>query len=145
VSLKERLTTLLQDFDEITDRELRGDLLIDYATRFTPVSDTIAKRPYPAAHKVPGCESEVYAWVTRAPDGTVQCHFAVENPQGISAKALAAILQEIVNNSHHNELSALDPDLVDKIFGAALSMGKGQGLRSMVGMVKHLTNRHTKS
>jgi sulfur transfer protein SufE len=80
VSLKERLTTLLQDFDEITDRELRGDLLIDYATRFTPVSDTIAKRPYPAAHKVPGCESEVYAWVTRAPDGTVQCHFAVENP-----------------------------------------------------------------
>jgi cysteine desulfuration protein SufE len=124
------------------DRTARIQMLIDLAARYRPVPERIATRPYPADHRVPGCESEAYVWAEANPDGTLQFHFAVENPQGMSAKALAAILHQTLSGGSPTEAAEVSPDLVYALFGAELSMGKSLGLQGMVHMVRALARRH---
>ena len=133
-----KLAGLLDDLRMIDDRELRSDLLIEYADKFKPVAPAIAARPYDERHKVPACESEAYGWVTRETTGGIHVHFAVENPQGISAKALAAVLEEGLGGCTPEQVQLVEEDIFDQIFGKALSMGKGTGLRGMVRLVKAL-------
>ena len=134
----EKFEALLKEFDAVSDREMRSDLLIEFAQRFKPVAPNVAERPFPEANRAPACESEAYAWITRRRDGKVQLHFAVENPQGLTAKALAVILDESLSGLDPQELSTLDPASVYRIFGSELSMGKGQGLIGMINLVKQL-------
>ena len=122
------------------DQELRFESLIELAGRFKPVDDRIAVRPFSAEHRVPGCESEAYAWAERTPAG-LKFHFAVENPQGVSAKALAVVLDENLSGQPISEIKLVQPDLVYILFGRGLTMGKGQGLMGMVQMVKALAER----
>ena len=72
-------------------------MLLDYAERFKEVPPEVATRPFDKSHLVPQCESEAYAWAVPQPDGTLKLHFAVENPSGVSAKALAAILDKTLS------------------------------------------------
>lgn len=122
------------------DQELRFESLIELAERFKPVDDRIATRPFSVEHRVPGCESEAYAWAENTPGG-LKFHFAVENPQGVSAKALAVVLDENLSGQPLAEIRAVNADLVYTLFGRGLSMGKGQGLMGMVQMVKALADR----
>jgi len=137
VGLRE-FESLVNEFESVGERELRSDLLIEFAERFRPVTADIAKRPFPASNRAPACESEAYAWITLRPDQTIQLHFAVENPQGLTAKALAVILDQTLTGSKPEELSVLKPESVYRIFGNDLSMGKGQGLMGMITLVKQL-------
>lgn len=136
--LQDRLSSLLQDLRSIDDRELRFELLIEYAERFSEVPTSIAKRPFLEKNKVPACESDAYAFSSKNEDNTINVYYAVENPQGISAKALAVILSEIINGSHPEEIEAIDEQIVHDIFGKTISMGKGQGLMGMVRLTKEL-------
>lgn len=133
-----RLREALIDLESIDDRELRFDLLLEYSDRFVEVSPAIAARPYDRAKLVPGCESEVYLWVTRDDRGLFVPHFAVENPQGLSAKALATLLQETLAGATTDEIAAVPDTIVQVIFGGTVSMGKGHGLMSMVRTLKEL-------
>ena len=45
----------------------------------------------------PQCESDAYVWALKKPDDTLKLYFAVENPSGVSAKALAAILDKTLS------------------------------------------------
>lgn len=137
-NLQQRADSLLEDLRAIDDRELRFELLIEYAERFKEVPTYIASRPFDPVNKVPACESDAYAFVVKNNQGLIQCHFAVENPQGISAKALATILGDLVNGSRPEELQLLDEQMVHEIFGKTISMGKGQGLMGMIRLVKEL-------
>lgn len=132
----ERLSGIIETFDFLADVDERIQLLIDYADRFKEVPENIAKRPFPESHRVPFCESEAYVWLEQQPDHTLKLHFAVENPQGISAKALAAILDQTLSGLTAEPVTEISPDLVFKLFGRNISMGKGQGLMAMVSMVK---------
>lgn len=132
----EPLTEILEDFEWISDRRERTDMLIYYADKFKPVPESIAQKPYPEEHRVPACESEAYVWAEAQPDGTMQYYFAVENPQGLSAMSLAAILDQTLSGQPAEAVANVEPDLVFDLFGKDLSMGKGQGLTSMVAMVK---------
>src|SRR5262245_60559149 len=87
------LAKLVADFDDV-DRGLRADMLIELADQFTPVPESVAGKPYPEENRAPRCESEAYVFATDAAGGTMKLWFAVENPQGVSAKAWAAILDE---------------------------------------------------
>jgi cysteine desulfuration protein SufE len=111
-------------------------MLIDVADRFRPVPERIARRPFPAEHRVPGCESEAYIWAEAGPEGAQTYHFAVENPQGISAMALAEILRDSLSGVPLDEVANVPPDVVYRIFGDELSMGKSLGLMGMVHMVR---------
>ena len=93
----EKLQTLLDVFAGVTDTHERTQLLLDYAKRFKEVPAEMATRPFGKHHLVPHCESEAYVWAVPNPDGTLALHFAVENPSGISAKALGAILQKTLS------------------------------------------------
>ena len=132
----ERLPVLTETFEFRADMNERIQLLIDHADRFKEVPENIAKRPFPESHRVPFCESEAYVWLEQQPDHTIKLHFAVENPQGISAKALAAILDQTLSRLTAEQVTEISPDLVFKLFGRNISMGKGQGLMAMVSMVK---------
>jgi cysteine desulfuration protein SufE len=130
----QRLVDMFQTFDPAD----RTDLLLSYADQFKEVPPSIATRPFSKVHQIPQCESEAYAWAQKLPDGTVKLYFAVENPSGISAKALAAILDKTLSGLPASEVATVTPDIVEKIFRQNISMGKGLGLMSMVQAVATL-------
>jgi cysteine desulfuration protein SufE len=75
------------------------------------------------------------------PDGTLTLHFAVENPSGVSARALATILQRSLSGLPAERIAAIDASIVERIFRQNISMGKGMGLMSMVEAVRALARR----
>jgi cysteine desulfuration protein SufE len=133
--LPDRLERLVSTLESL-EREDRIEMLIEAAGQFTPVTERIARRPFAAEHRVPGCESEAYVWSETSPSGTLSFHFAVENPQGISAMALAEILRGSLSGAPLGEVAAVPADVVYRIFGRELSMGKSMGLMGMVNMVR---------
>lgn len=139
MTTQEKLDELQDTLDMFSDPGSRADLLIGFADKFTEVPAGIATRPYPKSHQVPQCESEAYVWAQVLPDRTLQLHFAVENPSGISARALAVILDSVYSGQPAEDVLALDPDIVERVFRQNISMGKGLGLKSMVLAVQALT------
>jgi sulfur transfer protein SufE len=134
-----KLKAVLSELAAVSDRELRSDLLIEYADAYQHVPETVAKRPYDLSHQVPGCESEVYIWALPHPSGKgAQFYFAVENPQGLSAKALSAVLDESLSGEDLSLVVSIPDSMVESIFGRSITMGKGQGLTNMVHVVKQL-------
>lgn len=110
-------------------------LLIEFADQFEDVPERIAKRPFPEENHVTRCESEAYVWAEDRPDGTQDYWFAVENPQGLSAKAWAVIMQQTLSGQPPEVVAQVPPDVIFDLFGKELSMGKGQGL---MGMLDHV-------
>ena len=119
------------------DRASRIDFLISIADRFEEVHERIATSPFSDEHKVPACESEAYLWAERLESGGLKFHFAVENPQGISARAMAVILDEGLSGEVPEAVAAIDGEIVYEVFGRELSMGKSMGLMGMVSMVQN--------
>src|SRR4051812_5117272 len=123
---------------QMFDPSDRTSLLLSYADQFKEVPASVAVRPFQRSHQIPHCESDAYAWAQKLPDGTLKLYFAVENPSGVSAKALAAILDKTLSGLPASEIGTLDPSIVEKIFRQNISMGKGLGLMSMVQAVSAL-------
>jgi len=125
LQLPERLERWLATLETL-ERSDRMQMLIDVAGRFPHVPPRIAQRPYPKERRVPGPKA----------DGTLTYYFAVENPQGISAMALAALLGDGLSGAPLEEVAAVPADVIYRIFGRELSMGKSLGLMGMVNMVR---------
>ena len=140
-SYPERLQRLLDTFALFPDPADRTQLLLSYADQFVPVPPEVATRPFDKAHQVPACESEAYVWATPNADGTLKLHFAVENPSGVSAKALATILDKTLSGLPPADVERISPEIVEQIFRQNISMGKGVGLMSMVEAVRTLARR----
>ncbi|MEO6212002.1 MAG: SufE family protein [Vicinamibacterales bacterium] len=121
----------------------RTNMLLSYADQFREVPPEVASRPFAKNHQIPQCESDAYAWAMRKPDGTLKLWFAVENPSGVSAKALAAILDKTLSGLTPDEISQVDSAIVEKLFRQNISMGKGMGLMSMVEAVRALAKAAT--
>lgn len=139
MTTQEKLDELQETLDMFADPADRADLLIGFADKFREVPADIATRPWPKSHQVPQCESEAYVWVTMQPDRTLKLHFAVENPSGISAKALSVILDKVYSGQPAEDVLALDTEIVERVFRQNISMGKGLGLKSLVLAVQALT------
>ena len=138
--LPEPLQQLIDDF-AFVDRAERAELLIEMADRFGEVPDRIATRPFPEDHYVTRCESQAYVWAEDLPDGTQKYHFAVENPQGLSAKAWAVILGESLSGQPLEKVVQVPGDVVFSIFGKDVSMGKGEGMLGMLGLLQHFARK----
>ena len=141
--LPDKLDQLISMLESM-EREDRIQMLIDVAERFQSVPPRIAQRPFPAERRVPGCESEAYVWSEPQPQGTLAYHFAVENPQGISAMALAEILRDSLSGAPLPEVSDVPADVIYRIFGRELSMGKSLGLMGIVNMVRAAAQQQMK-
>jgi cysteine desulfuration protein SufE len=135
--MPQKLDQLVEMF-QMFDPADRTNLLLSYADQFRDVPREIAARPFPKSHQVPQCESDAYVWARRQSDGTLKLYFAVENPSGVSAKALAAILDKTLSGLPASEIAQVNTDIVEKIFRQNISMGKGIGLMSMVQAVATL-------
>ena len=135
------LRDVIDTFALVSDPADRANLLIDFADRFRPVPPEIATPPFSKDHLVPYCESEAYVWLVPQADGTAALHFAVENPSGVSAKALASILTSTLSGLTPEAIEQVSPDIVEQIFRQNISMGKGMGLMAMVQAVQALARR----
>ena len=129
------LADLLDEF-ALLDRAERVDYLIEYADRFVNVPERIAVRPYPEERRVKRCESQAYVWAEDGDGGAPRYYFAVENPQGVSAKSFCAILDETVSGVPPEEALRIPGDVVFAIYGREISMGKGEGLLGILTAVQ---------
>ncbi|MCC7042276.1 MAG: SufE family protein [Acidobacteria bacterium] len=145
MALPAKLQDVLDLFATFDDPSDRTNLLLSYADQFREVPPEVATRPFGRDHLVPHCESEAYVWAMKQPDGTLKLHFAVENPSGISAKALAAILDRSLSGLPPSQVAEITPDVVEAIFRQNISMGKGMGLMSMVQAVRSLAKAAEKN
>jgi cysteine desulfuration protein SufE len=139
--MPQKLDQLLATFDMFPDPADRTGLLLSYSDQFKEVPPEIAARPFPKEHQVPQCESDAYVWALKQPDDTLRLYFAVENPSGVSARALAAILDRTLSGLSASEIAQVSTDIVERIFRQNISMGKGVGLMSMVQAVQTLAKR----
>jgi cysteine desulfuration protein SufE len=139
MSYPEKLQEIIDDFSTITNRNERAEYLIEIADRFEDVKvpAAISVRPHDEEHHVKFCESDAYVWAKEQPDGTLKFYFDVLNPQGLSAMAMAVILDETLSGQPLEKVAEINTDIVFKIFGQEISMGKGQGLMGIVNMVRH--------
>lgn len=136
--MPEKLTELVEDMASITDRTERAEMLIEMADRFDEVRvpSTLATKPYDERHKAPACESEAYVWAVDQPDGSLKYYFDVLNPQGLSAMAMSVILGETVSGQPLDQVINVSDEIVFKIFGKEISMGKGAGLMGILKLVR---------
>lgn len=136
----EQLHEILEIFAEspVSDKH---EMLLDYSDRFDDVPERIAARPFPESHRVPQCESEVYVFTEAQENNKINFYFAVENPQGVSAKALAAILQESLQGADLDSIQKLPEDFIYELFGRSVAMGKGAGLMGMISLLKHFARK----
>lgn len=135
------LTDMAEMFS-MMDRSERIQALIDLGEKFKPVPSEIASKPYPEQNRVPHCESEAFVFAQPLQDGTLKFYFDVLNPQGVSAKATAVILDKAFSGAPLDEIHSVNPDIIYDIFGRELSMGKNMGLTAMVNMCKAAVVRH---
>lgn len=126
---------------ESLDRSERIDALIALADRFREVPERVARRPFDEGARVPGCESQAYVFAEPRADGTLDFHFAVENPQGLSAKAFAAVLAESLSGEPLERVAAVPAAVIERLFGRELSMGKNLGLTGMLQSVQREARR----
>lgn len=131
-----KLQDLLESLSMFSEDSERINLLVDYADKLETVPSEIAQKPYPDENKVPFCESGAYVWTKKRPDNTLKFYFIVENPQGISAKALSSILNKTLSGEKPENILQVSEDIVYKLFGQNLSMGKNMGLSGIIQMVK---------
>lgn len=131
-----KIAEFLDLLGSVEDRQDRIEMLIGIADRFQEVPPEVAQRPFDSRNLIPHCESEAYCWPIELPDGGFKFHFAVENPQGISARAMAVILDEGLSGEPLEEVIKVEEDLPLEVFGRELSMGKSMGLNGMVAMVR---------
>ncbi|MBX3120041.1 MAG: SufE family protein [Fimbriimonadaceae bacterium] len=135
--MPEALQEVLDTLAMFPDKQDRIQTLIAYSEQYQAPPKDIAERPYPEANRVPGCESEVFVWVRRVGEG-IKAYYAVDNPQGVSAMALCAILDGALSGKSPDEIQEVPDEIVYEIFGRELSMGKSMGLMGIVRMTKAL-------
>ncbi len=126
----------MRDMFKNMDRSRRIQMLIDIGETYKVVPAEIAAPPYPEDRKVPACESQAYVWAVDQEPG-LKFYFAVENPQGVSAKATAALIDRTCSGAPLEQVAAIPPDIIYEIFGAELSIGKNMGLTNMLAMCRH--------
>lgn len=136
-----KLQDYLDDFDFISTRDERIDFLIAISDDFEPVPASVATKPYEEAQRVIGCESEAFVWAIDRPDGTLDFHFDVLNPQGLSAMAMCAILDQSCSGAPLEQVAAINGEVVFTFFGKDISMGKGRGLTEIINAVVYAANQ----
>ena len=130
-----KLTDLVSMFATM-ERTERIQTLIDMGEKFKPVPEEVATKPYPESTRAPHCESEAFVFTVPREDGTLKFYFDVLNPQGISARAAAVILDKTLSGAPLDQVAAVPSDVMYEIFGKELSMGKNMGLTGMVNLCK---------
>ena len=135
--LPPKLQEVLDDFDFITTRDERVDYLIAIADEFSAVPASVASQPYDEANRVIGCESEAFVWAIDRDDGALDFYFDVLNPQGLSAMAMCAILDQACSGAPLEQVAAINGEVVFTLFGREISMGKGRGLTELINAVTY--------
>jgi len=132
----DKLQKVVDELSGITDENEKMEYLIGFAERFKEVPAEIEQKPYPPDVRVPFCESGASVFTRMNDDGTLKFYFSIDNPQGISAQAMATIFEETLEGLKPEEIVKIPVDVVYDIFGSSLSMGKNLGLTGILLMMQ---------
>jgi sulfur transfer protein SufE len=132
---KEKLDELLDIMSDMPLYE-KQMLLLDYSDRFVRAP---AKYSRDKTRQVSHCESGVFVWVDKKE--SVGVYFDVLNPNGVSARALCAVLQECFDGNWQHILTVDDEEFVSALFGDNVAMGRKQGLISVIRMLQSDLNQ----
>lgn len=145
MAIPPRLAEVIDALDMADDRSARIQMIVDIARRYREVPPSVASRPWEEDHRVRDCESDAYVWAVPRGDGTLDFHFAVDNPQGVTARALVVILGDALSGRPAEDAAAIDDEIVHEIFGRELSIGKTMGLIGIVAMVRACARKAVRS
>lgn len=138
-AVPEGIRSVLDDLAFLEDRRARMEYLISLGESYQAADEReVPRRP---ETKVPGCESEVFFHALPIDSNHIRVRYAVDNPQGISAMAMAKVLEDGVAGATVEEVREIPENLAEQMFGRELSMGKGMGLGHMVRMAKDAARR----
>jgi sulfur transfer protein SufE len=138
----EKLREIMALFENIEDESERADYLIGYNDLYRPVPEFVAKPPYPEENYVSRCESGVYVFVEPIGEQRVNFYFSVSNPQGVSSRALSAILTETLQGEKWEVIQKIPDDIIVRLFGERVAMGKGEGMLGIVALLKYLAKKY---
>lgn len=136
VELAEMLSTLSE--------QDRIEMLLDFSSKYIEVPAEIAKPPYSEKNKAPFCESNAYVWSNLSPEGKIRFHFAVENPQGLSARALTVILGNTLAGESPEAIINIPSNIITNIFSENLSIRKNLGLTGILQQVQAEAKKYLK-
>ena len=136
VELAEMLSTLSE--------QDRIEMLLDFSSKYIEVPAEIAKPPYSEKNKAPFCESNAYVWSNLDPEGKIRFHFAVENPQGLSARALTVILSNTLAGESPEAIINIPSNIITNIFSENLSIRKNLGLTGILQQVQAEAKKYLK-
>jgi len=120
----------------------RIEMLLDFASKYKAVPEEIASPPYPEDNKAQMCESNAFVWSTLDSSNKINFHFAVENPQGLSARAFVVILQRNLNGESPQLIQNIPNEIITKIFSESLSIRKNIGLTNILQKVQQEAKKY---
>jgi sulfur transfer protein SufE len=138
-----KLADLAEALSSLSEQD-RIEMLLDFASKYKVVPAEIAKPPYPEENKVPFCESNAYVWSQLDSEGKLKLHFAVENPQGLSARALTVILSKTLAGELPEAIINIPADIITNIFSKNLSIRKKLGLTGILQRVQLEAKKYLK-
>jgi len=113
-------------------REMRLQLLLDYARRFPPLPDELAAARDEGLGRVEECQTPLFLWVA-VDAGRVRIH-ADAPRESPTVRGFVAFLMEALEGRSPTEVAALPDDLMERmglheVLGAVRARGLGAVLR----------------
>lgn len=127
---------IVDSFRSINDEAERMMMLIEFASCYVDPPPTIAHRPYPEECKLSTNYAKIYFWAVPRPDERLEFYFAVEDKEGVSAKAFAVMLSRTLSGADLPKVAAVPSEVVDIIFGNGIEPEKRSALLAMLEAVR---------
>lgn len=125
MAIQERITEIVEKFNQFNDWEDRYRELIKFGKTLAPMNEDLKTED----NKVKGCQSQVWLWPTFE-NGKI--HFSGDSDAAI-VKGIVAVLLYVYSESTPMEILSTRPTFIDDIgLRQHLSMSRANGLNSML-------------
>lgn len=130
-----RIAAVVDEFADLDGRE-KLEMLVDYAAGLEPLDAVHAARKAASEGRIHECQTPVYLWAEKAPDGTAKLVADVA-PEAPTVKGFVAILAESVRGRPPTEAATIPDDFLDRIgLSDVLGILRSRGLRAITARVK---------
>jgi cysteine desulfuration protein SufE len=129
-----KLYEYLADF-EGADPEEALEMLVEFSECLKPLSAGRAAQQLPAQCRIQECQTPVYLWIDRGPDG-VRLEAAVPE-QSPTVRGFVALLVEGLSGASPAEIASLPDDFLPLLgLTSTLGMTRQRGFRGIVSRIK---------
>jgi cysteine desulfuration protein SufE len=129
-----RLERTLERFRTL-DREMRLQLLLQYAKRFPPLPEELREARDAGLNRVAECQTPLFLWVS-VRDGIVTLH-ADAPREAPTVRGFMGFLMDAVDGAAVEEVASIPLDLLERMgLGEVLGIMRTQGLGSVLQRIR---------